>query len=71
MIPSQTLSPPLSLSFPVPPAVLKDFYFKTNPGLFGSHNKRDWISADKWLSKDVTHCLWEGITCTKNGSVLA
>jgi len=50
--------------------VLKDFYFKTNPGLFGSHNKRDWISADKWMSKDMSHCLWEGITCTKNASVI-
>ena len=33
--------------------VLRDFYYKTNPGLFGSQNKRDWISADKWLSTEV------------------
>jgi len=34
-------------------------------------SKRDWISADRWLSGDVSHCMWEGVQCNANGSVLA
>merc|ERR1712086_210945 len=64
------------LQYAIERDVLREFYSSTNPGLrlaslTDSALKPDWTSADRWLSGEVSHCMWEGVHCNSNGSILA
>jgi len=64
------------LQYAIERDVLREFYSSTNLGLTQAtmadpQKKPDWTSADRWLSGDISHCMWEGVQCNVNGSILA